>query len=71
MSDGVQYSTAQDVCTHGNYFPAEGTAQFKDLDKMRATQIRDRYPRFEGTCPLCGWHGIHYASYAQFIYGDY
>ena len=39
--------------------------------KMGPYAIRKKYPRFEGTCSTCGYFGIKYASYKQYIYGDY
>lgn len=36
------------------------------------SQIRKLWPRLNGTCPKgCGYHGIAYASYAHYIYGDW
>jgi hypothetical protein len=39
--------------------------------QMSSNDIRKKYPRFAGTCQTCGYRGIKYASYKQYIYGDY
>jgi hypothetical protein len=38
---------------------------------MNAREIREKYPRFNGTCKVCGYYGIKYACREQYIYGDY
>jgi hypothetical protein len=38
---------------------------------MGSNEIRKKYPRFSGSCQTCGYCGIKYASYKQYIYGDY
>lgn len=43
----------------------------KAAREMTVWQIRQKYPRFSGKCPDCGYEGIIYASYAHYIYGDY
>ena len=53
-------------CDHGVVFDEQAA---KELD---AYEVRKRWPRLMGTCPKgCGFHGIGYASYAHYIYGDW
>mgnify|MGYP000999235507 CR=1 FL=1 len=55
-------------CDHGVTFDKE-TA---DREKLDAYEVRKRWPRGNGPCPLgCGWTGIFYASYDHYIYGDW
>ena len=47
-----------------------------DIEHVRKYQltwveVRKKYPRFNGTCKACGYHGIKYASTAQYVFGDY
>jgi hypothetical protein len=39
--------------------------------RMSSSAIRKKYPRFSGTCLTCGYSGIKYACYEQYIFGDY
>jgi hypothetical protein len=39
--------------------------------KMGSSEIRKKYPRWFGTCQTCGYCGVKYACYEQYIYGDY
>lgn len=34
-------------------------------------QVRKKYPRFNGTCKTCGYHGTKYASNAHCVFGGY
>lgn len=45
----------------------------EEVERLRLgpNEIRKKYPRFDGTCQTCGYRGIKYASYKQYIYGDY
>lgn len=38
---------------------------------MTAAQVRERWPRFYGPCTKCGEHLIAYASYDQYLAGDW
>ena len=38
---------------------------------MSSAEVKNKYPRFQGTCKVCGYTGIKYASNEQYIYGDY
>ncbi len=38
---------------------------------LSSHEIRRRWPRFDGKCATCGYEGIRYASFAQYVYGDY
>lgn len=45
-----------------------------DLEAAKLTSsdvIRMRWPRFDGTCSVCGYSGIAYASYEHYVYGDW
>jgi hypothetical protein len=55
-------------CDHGVGFDKDMAERFK----MTSNQIRSRWPRLEGTCRKgCGYHGIAYASYEHYIWGDW
>jgi hypothetical protein len=55
-------------CDHGVGFDKSMADRFG----MTSNEIRSRWPRLEGTCRKgCGYHGIAYASYAHYIYGDW
>ena len=57
---------SQADCNHGVTFDSEASA---DLDTY---EVRKRWPRLMGTCPLgCGYHGIYYANWEHFIAGDW
>jgi len=70
-------------CNHGVTFDAEeaqrllGEWQPKDdvefiMGNPAATEIRKRWPRLSGLCPLgCGYNGIYYASEDHYIMGDW
>jgi hypothetical protein len=39
---------------------------------LGAVEIRRRWPRLDGECPLgCGYRGIFYASMAHVVFGDW
>ena len=38
---------------------------------LSSDEVRERWPRFEGTCPDCGWRGALYASRSHYLLGDY
>lgn len=45
-----------------------------DHDKakhMTSLKVREFYPRFEGTCKVCGYRGVKYASVEHYLTGDY
>lgn len=55
-------------CHHGVTFDKV----VADLQKLDTQEIRKRWPRLCGPCPLgCGYRGIAYASKAHFVYGDW
>ncbi len=35
------------------------------------TAVRKKWPRFSGTCKICGYTGIKYASFKHYLYGDW
>jgi len=52
-------------CTHGVAFDPKDT-------RLPIAEVRRRYPRLNGDCPLgCGYHGIAYASMAHYVAGDW
>ncbi len=54
------------ACSHGVIFDEE-VAQ-----NLSSDQVRHRWPRLHGTCPLgCGYSGIYYASPSHYISGDW
>lgn len=53
-------------CTHGVTF------DLKAAETLTYTEIRKRWPRLFGECPLgCGFKGIAYASKEHYVYGDW
>lgn len=55
-----------DECGHGVTF------ELLAAEGLSTTEIRRRWPRLDGECPLgCGYRGIAYASTAHMIYGDW
>lgn len=55
-----------DSCSHGVVFDATLA------NDMTPEEVRKRYPRLEGLCPLgCGHVGIAYASCEHFDAGDW
>lgn len=38
---------------------------------LDAHDVRRHWPRFDGTCAVCGWNGIAYASNMHYISGDW
>lgn len=70
MAKPLEYPLEDELsaCDHGVTFWHE---EAKRLN-LSARQVRERWPRLFGDCPKgCGFHGIAYASYAHFIYGDW
>jgi hypothetical protein len=55
----------EDSCTHGVTFDEEASKN------MSSSEVRVKYPRFQGTCTLCGYTGIYYASVMHFLRGDW
>ena len=52
-------------CNHGITFDDSGL-------NMDAGEVRRKWPRLFGPCPLgCGYNGIYYASWGHFIAGDW
>ena len=62
------YKKDPETCQHGVEWPGDDEVLALDLS---SDEIRQQYPRFSGTCPDCGYTGIYYASYMQYIMGDY
>lgn len=53
-------------CNHGVTFDGEAART------LSVKEIRQRWPRLFGVCPLgCGFNGIAYASAEHFINGDW
>lgn len=61
-------SADKQECKHEKVMPAFDIEAAKDLP---AREVRQRWPRFSGLCPDCGYEGILYASFEQYIMGDY
>lgn len=40
-------------------------------NKLTASEVRKKYPRFYGPCPDCGGGLIKYASFEHYVYGDW
>lgn len=59
---------SQSECQHLKVMPTfdEGAAR-----GLSASEVRRRWPRFEGVCPDCGQRGVIYASYMHYLAGDY
>lgn len=66
MSDKQEVDSEE--CTHGVQWP--GDDEYLRMN-LSSEQTRILYPRFQGTCPLCGYVGIYYASWMQYMGGDY
>jgi hypothetical protein len=61
------WACAKTLCTHAVTFD-EDEAREK---KLSSAAVRERWPRFFGECPRCGFEGIAYASTAHYVYGDW
>jgi hypothetical protein len=55
-------------CAHPSATPAFDEEAARPLP---AAEVRERWPRFFGTCPDCGISGIFYASFAHYVMGDW
>jgi hypothetical protein len=67
MSEETGYREAP-PCNHGVSFDQKIASE----EKLDAHQVRERWPRMFGECPLgCGFKGIAYASKAHYVYGDW
>jgi hypothetical protein len=76
-------SLPESKCTHGVVFDEEAAkavlgewAPQSEVDLIagnpRHAEVRKRWPRLNGTCPLgCGYVGIAYASWAHYTAGDW
>jgi len=70
-------------CNHGVTFDLEAAKKLEGdwlpktpvefvMGNPARTEIRKRWPRLSGLCPLgCGYNGIYYASYEHYIFGDW
>lgn len=38
---------------------------------MTSDQVRERWPRYHGRCPDCGFYGALYASFKHYLAGDW
>lgn len=56
-------------CTHDSVDVAYDSELAKKMPS--ATEVRQKYPRFDGTCPDCGTGLIKYASFEHYIMGDW
>jgi hypothetical protein len=56
------------TCQHPKIMPA-----FDDeaAEGLSSDEVRDRWPRFSGSCPDCDFNGVMYASFAHYISGDW
>lgn len=43
----------------------------EDAKTLSSYEIRAKYPRFDGVCPICSYNGIKYASKKHYYYGDW
>lgn len=56
---------------YGDWQPANDV-EFVMGNTTAAAEIRRRWPRLCGPCPLgCGYNGIYYASWEHYGYGDW
>lgn len=55
-------------CLHLSVTP---TCTEDDLRGLSATEVRKRFPRFQGACPNCGKNVIAYASMYHYMAGDW
>ena len=56
------------TCDHGLVFDEELCKR----ESPGAHHVRKQFPRLDGVCPKgCGFHGIAYASFAHFLWGDW
>ena len=56
---------SQKDCNHGCTFDADAARG------LSAPEVRERWPRFFGLCPTCGYEGIYYASREHYYSGDW
>lgn len=68
MPQAINPTKSPDECTHEKCTPKWDEV---DAQTLSSDEVREKYPRFSGTCPDCGWYGIIYASQMQYIMGDY
>ena len=77
----------KDKCDHGIFFDEKAAQELLDnaivdpnldldvafvLGNPASLEIRKRWPRLNGLCPLgCGFNGIYYASFAHYTMGDW
>lgn len=60
-------------CDHGVTFDEAAWKAPTPLSScLDAHEVRERWPRLDGLCPLgCGYRGIAYASMTHFVAGDW
>lgn len=81
-ADGTRYRD-EEPCDHGLTFDEEEanrilgdwqprTAEEFIMGNPAAMEVRKRWPRLDGPCPLgCGYVGIAYVSAAHYAAGDW
>jgi hypothetical protein len=55
-------------CSHAAVTPVFDPVAARDLSD---SEVRRRWPRFDGKCPTCQCLLISYASYEHYIMGDW
>lgn len=64
----IQPPTLRAGCQHPKVSPAFDYEASKGLSSR---EVRQRWPRFYGQCPDCGFNGVIYASLEHFVSGDW
>src|SRR5262245_54170191 len=60
-------------CEHGvTYDHAQVLAQHATPKQMTGKEIRERWPRLDGKCPIgCGYDGVYYYSMNHYTWGEW
>jgi ArsR family metal-binding transcriptional regulator len=58
-------------CQHAECRPRFTEADEREAQNVDASEVRRRWPRFDGRCPDCGEQVIMYASAAHYVAGDW
>lgn len=58
-------------CTHPHMPMPEWDLEEAKRIQAAGESVAARFPRHYAKCQDCGWEGIVYASYEQYIMGDY
>ena len=56
------------TCEHTSVMPTYDSEEAKGKTAM---EVREKWPRFFGVCPDCGQQAILYASFEQYVMGDW